>query len=96
MVEKENLAPGTPFDPLFTGIRSKELVAIIADTLLFLVIGTLAMVVILTMSLDFRESASFAITAGVIVLAILIFGLYLAARRSIKHIKKEARKPEHR
>ena len=90
MVEKENLAPGSPMEPLFTGIRSKELVALIADTLLFLVVGTLAMLVILTMTLDFGSNFSYVIDAAVILLAILIFGFYLAARKSIKHIKRES------
>lgn len=87
MVEKENLAPGVPFESLFWGIRSQKLVALIADTLLFLVVGTLAMVVILTMTLDFGSSFSYVIDAAVILLAILMFALYIAVRRSMKTVK---------
>lgn len=89
MVEKENLAPGVPFEPLFRGIRSQELLALISDTFLFLLIGVLALWVILALSLDFRQYTSFFIAAAAVVVAVLIFLLYRAVRASMRHIKRD-------
>lgn len=89
MVEKENLTPGFPFEPLFRGIRSQEFIALIADTLLFLVVGVLAVFVILAMWLDFSSNTSYLYIAVAAVVAVLVIGLYLAARRSMKTIKRQ-------
>lgn len=89
MVEKENLTPGFPFEPLFRGIRSQEFIALIADTLLFLVVGVLAVFVILAMWLDFSSNTSYLFIAVAAVVAVLVIGLYLAVRRSMKTIKRQ-------
>ncbi|WP_048198041.1 hypothetical protein [Methanocella arvoryzae] len=91
MVEKENLTPGFRFEQLFSGIRSQEFIVLIADTLLFFVIGVLAVIAILSLSLDFGQNISFIIVAVAVLVAILLIGLYLAARKSIKRVKSEAR-----
>ncbi len=87
MVEKENLTPGFRFESLFGGVRSEEFIALIADTLLFLVVGVLALLVILSTWLDFSRNTSYLIIAVVVLVAVLIIALYLAARRSVKTIK---------
>ena len=87
MVEKENLTPGFRFESLFRGLRSQVSIALIADTLLFLVVGALALLAILSLSLDFGRNMSFIIVAGAVLLLILLFALYVAARRSLKTIK---------
>lgn len=87
MVEKENLTPGFPFEPLFRGIRSQEFVALIADTLLFIVVGVLSLLVILSMRLDFNQSTSLIIIGVAALGALLVILLYIAARRSMKTVK---------
>jgi len=89
MSEKEPESRGTGYEPLFTGIWSEELIALAADTLLFLVIGALVMMAVLSLYLGLGRNYSFLAIVGGIAIAGLLFGLYLAVRRSLKTIKRE-------